>query len=162
MRVPPLHTNEHERVSALQNSGLLDSGPEERFDRITRTASRLFDVPIALVSLIDDHRQWFKSRVGLDAAQTPREVSFCGHAILDQKVLTVEDTQAAPRFADNPLVVDGPKIRFYAGCPLHDEHGNAFGTLCIIDSKPRRFGVDEKAALSDLARVVEREIKNVA
>lgn len=162
MRVPPLPQTERERLGALQASGLLDSEPEERFDRVTRTASRLFEVPIALVSLIDEHRQWFKSRIGLDTAETPRDVSFCGHAILDEGILTVEDTQTDPRFADNPLVVDGPKIRFYAGCPLHDQDGNAFGTLCIIDSKPRSLGAEEQAALSDLARMVEREIQSAA
>ncbi len=149
--------NETQRLQALRASDLLDTDPEERFDRFTRLARRLFGVPIALVSLVDGTRQWFKSRDGLDATETPREISFCGHVILESGVFVVEDARADVRFADNPLVTEAPGIRFYAGAPVHTPDGAAIGTLCIIDREPRTFSQDDRAALDDLARLVEHE-----
>jgi diguanylate cyclase (GGDEF)-like protein len=133
---------------------------EERFDRITRMAKRMFDVPIALVSLIDENRQWFKSCVGLTARETPREISFCGHAILGDEVFVIANTLEDPRFADNPLVLTDPNIRFYAGCPLV-VNGYKLGTLCIIDTKLRMFNNKDIEALKDLALTVELELSAV-
>lgn len=135
--------------------------PEERFDRLTRLAKRLFNVPIALVSLVDADRQWFKSSVGLAALQTPRDISFCGHAIASDTTLLVPNAKLDPRFHDNPLVTGDPHIRFYAGCPLSTPNGSRIGTLCLIDSQPRDFGKEESALLGDLARMAEQEFSAV-
>ena len=124
-------------------------------------AKRLFGVPIALVSLVDENRQWFKSCLGLSISETPRDISFCGHAILGDDVFIIPDTSVDERFADNPLVLNDPYIRFYAGCPLRAPNGHKLGTLCIIDRQPRSFGKDELEALADLAAMVEREIAAV-
>lgn len=161
MEPPKFPEDEAFRLAALTAYNVLDTPPEERFDRVTRMAARLFNVPIALVSLIDDNRQWFKSCVGLDAKETPRNISFCGHAILDDRVFVVRDTFEDPRFADNPLVTGAPHIRFYAGCPLRAVTGERLGTLCVIDSKPREFTADDVGALQDLAAIVERELATV-
>ena len=134
MLVPGKPANEAARIQALQGLGLLDSAPEERFDRLTRLAKRLFNVPIALVTLVDSNRQWFKSCVGLGVSETPRNVSFCGHAILQDELLMVADAKQDERFYDNPLVTGEPKIRFYAGYPLTVPDGNKMGTLCLIDT----------------------------
>lgn len=159
MRAPPIPHIEPERLRKLHDTCLLDSAAEERFDRITRLAQRTFDVPIALVSLVDKDRQWFKSRQGLGVTETPRHVSFCGHTILGEDVFCVEDTFNDPRFDDNPLVLDGPKIRFYAGCPLRTADGYALGTLCVIDDKPRAFSQEDRQTLSDLAQMAAQEIQ---
>ena len=150
--------NEHERLSALQSLKILDTPPEERFDRVTRMARRLFDVPIALVSMIDENRQWFKSCIGLDVAETERRISFCGHAIANNAVLVIEDTLLDERFHDNPLVIGEPGIRFYAGHPLRTLGGLALGTLCIIDRVPRKMEQGDLEILADLAGMVEREL----
>ncbi|MDR9425023.1 MAG: PAS domain-containing protein [Marinobacter sp.] len=155
MKAPPFPDHETKRQQALDESGLLASGPEARFDRITRLACHTFSVPIALVSLIDRDRQWFKSRQGLDATQTPREISFCGHTIHQSEPLIVRDTLDDERFFDNPLVSDAPDIRFYAGAPLHTENGYRLGTLCLIDRQPRSFDDAQIALLKDLAGMVE-------
>lgn len=155
---PLLPPDEPERVAALQQLRILDTPAEERFDRITRTASDLFRVPIALVSLVDSQRQWFKSRTGLDASETPRAVSFCAHAILGTGPFVVEDALADSRFADNPLVVGPPGIRFYAGMPLRSDSGRKLGTLCIIDHSARHFGAADARRLHDLAAWAEREL----
>ncbi len=136
--------------------------PEERFDRITRIARQLFSVPIALVSLVDEDRQWFKSRQGLDAKQTPRDISFCGHAIIDKQALIVQDALDDERFADNPLVCDAPNIRFYAGCPIAAPNGHRIGTLCLIDQEPRSFSDEDSARLRELAMMVEDELSTLA
>ncbi|WP_323750550.1 GAF domain-containing protein [Marinobacter sp.] len=159
MKAPDYPANEASRLAALQATQLLDSPPEERFDRVTRLAARLFDVPICLVSLVDKDRQWFKSCYGLDATETGRDISFCGHAILGNDIFLVEDTLADERFADNPLVTGPPNIRFYAGTPLADLEGNRLGTLCLIDTSPRHFPSDDKQALRDLADIIEREFR---
>ncbi|MGL4828060.1 MAG: sensor domain-containing diguanylate cyclase [Vibrio sp.] len=158
MNPPQKPTNEAERIAQLQKLEILDTNAEERFDRITRLAKRLFNVPIALVSLVDENRQWFKSCFGLPVSETSRDISFCGHAILGQKAFVIEDASQDPRFADNPLVTGAPHIRFYAGIPLLYEDKSALGTLCIIDSKPRQLSQDELLDLYDLAKMAEREL----
>jgi GGDEF domain-containing protein len=150
--------DEDRRLASLRSLGILDTPPEERFDRITRIAGRLFDVPIALVSLVDENRQWFKSRQGLEGQETPREISFCGHAILSSEILVIPDALDDERFRDNPLVTGPPNIRFYAGCPVALSNGHKIGTLCIIDRVPRTFEREDEAMLRDLAEVVEREL----
>ncbi|OAN88646.1 histidine kinase [Marinobacter sp. EhC06] len=157
MKPPDLPPDETHRLCALDELKLLDTPPEERFDRLTRLAARTFDIPIALVSLIDSNRQWFKSRHGLEAPETARDISFCGHAILREEPLVIENALNDERFVDNPLVTGEPNIRFYAGAPLHDRHGHRVGTLCVIDRKPRSFSDEDKATLRDLADLVERE-----
>ena len=158
MKAPKLPTEELERQAALERTGLLDTQPEERFDRYTRMACKAFNVPIALVSLVDSNRQWFKSCQGLSAKETPRSISFCGHAILRSDLLVIEDTFLDDRFVDNPLVTDDPHIRFYAGAPLHNSEGFRLGTLCLIDRAPRSFDQNDQSLLRDIADCVEREI----
>jgi len=158
MIAPALPLNEATRIETLHALDILDTAPEERFDRLTRLAKRLFNVPIALVSLVDTNRQWFKSCVGLDATETPREVSFCGHAILSDRTFVVPDAALDERFRDNPLVVGSPHIRFYVGCPLRMSNGSTLGTLCLIDVEPRSMGADDLHLLRDLAGMVEQEL----
>lgn len=160
MKKPDIPRDEQTRLETLRSLDILDTPQEERFDRLTRMAKRMFGVPIALVSLVDETRQWFKSCVGLDASETSREVSFCGHTILDNSVFVIPNTLEDQRFADNPLVVNEPNIRFYAGCPL-SLNGHKLGTLCIIDQKPRSFEKEDIEALRDLGAMVERELAAV-
>jgi len=157
MKIPDIPESEPSRIAALCGLAVLDTPPEERFDRITRIAQQHFKVPIALVSLVDSERQWFKSRQGLDAEETPRDISFCGHAILSDEVFYIPNALEDSRFADNPLVSGGPKIRFYAGAPLHSPEGERIGTLCIIDDQPRQFSKAELSLLRDLADCAEGE-----
>ena len=161
MILPPIPPNEAERLAALRALGVLDTPPEERFDRLTRLATALFGVPIALVSLVDQDRQWFKSCVGLDARETPRAVSFCGHAVAAERPLVVPDATLDPRFADNPLVTGGPRIRFYASQPLVTA-GQTIGSLCLIDSVPRMFSDAQLAQRRDLADIAEEELGKTA
>jgi PAS domain S-box-containing protein len=158
MTAAPEPADEAVRLGSLRALGILDTPAEERFDRITRIASRLFDVPIVLVSLVDANRQWFKSCLGLEVRATPRTASFCAHAILDRNPLVIPDATADERFADNPLVLEDPHIRFYAGRPLAGPDGRLLGTLCVIDRRPRTFSQGDLAALDDLAAWAEREI----
>jgi len=158
MKTPETPADEVARLQRLRELNVLDTAPERRFDRLTELAATIFDVPIALVSLVDEDRQWFKSKVGLDADETSREISFCGHAILQEDALVVADTLADERFADNPLVCGHPDIRFYAGHPLDDGNGHKMGTLCLIDHRPRALGDAERQRLRALARLVEAEI----
>ncbi|MFL6656899.1 MAG: PAS domain S-box protein [Massilia sp.] len=158
MQEPLEPEDEIDRMAALCRLQVLDTPPEERYDRITRTAQRLFAMPIALVSLVDTNRQWFKSHAGLSASETPRNISFCGHAILDDKPFIIHDTHADARFADNPLVTGAPFVRFYAGIPIHGNGGWRIGTLCLIDHVAREFGPDEIRGLQDLARWAETEL----
>jgi len=158
---PNVPENEAQRMACLISLGILDTPPEERFDRITRMAKRLFNTSIAVVSLVDANRQWFKSIDGLDATETGRDVSFCGHAILDDEVMVVNDTAKDQRFLGNPLVDSDPHIGFYAGKPIKDISGQNLGTLCVIDSQPREFSDEDKALLEDLAKMVERELSAV-
>jgi diguanylate cyclase (GGDEF)-like protein len=158
MIVPPKPHNERQRLETLRALGVLDTPPEERFDRVTRLASRIFEIPIALVSLVDADRQWFKSKQGLTACETSRDISFCGHAILNDDVLVVEDAAKDERFVDNPLVTGDPKIRFYAGYPLASPDGTKMGTLCVIDREPREFCENDRRVLTELGRMVEAEM----
>jgi len=159
MQEPAIPEDEEARLAALQALEVLDTPPEARFDRVTRIARDLFDVPIALVSLVDSDRQWFKSCQGLDATETPRSISFCGHAILGDDIFCVPDALEDPRFADNPLVTGPPEIRFYAGAPLKLENGRRVGTLCIIDRRPRSLDAVQRRHLRDLADWVQDELQ---
>ena len=155
---PPTPVDELLRLETLRNLKILDTESEERFDRVTRLAKRVFGTPIALVSLVDTERQWFKSRQGLDAQETPRDISFCGHAILNDEILVVDDTHTDERFCDNPLVTADPNIRFYAGYPLSAPNGSKVGTLCIIDREPRALDDEDRDMLGELGRMVEEEL----
>lgn len=157
--VAPLPVNEAGRLRTLDRYAILDTPPEASFDRITRMASTVFGAPIALVSLIDADRQWFKSRQGLDAEETPREQAFCAHAILEAEPFVVEDATTDARFIDNPLVTGAPDIRFYAGAPLTAPDGHNLGTLCVIDRAPRSFGAEQRRLLADFAAMVVDELE---
>lgn len=137
LEAPGLPANEEDRLNELLSYEILDTGPERNFDELVDLVSKLLDVPIALVSLIDADRQWFKAKTGLDADETSREISFCGHVVASGEALIIEDTLEDKRFADNPLVTSDPSIRFYAGQPLKTKTGAVLGTLCAIDRKPR-------------------------
>jgi diguanylate cyclase (GGDEF)-like protein len=158
MIAPPLPENERQRLATLRSLKILDTPPEERFDRITRLARRVFDVPIALVSLVDADRQWFKSCQGLDVCSTPRSTSFCGHTILQDATMIIPDACADERFSDNPLVTGDPNIRFYAGYPLSAPDGSKLGSLCIIDRRPRELSAEDRNMLQTLGRMIESEL----
>lgn len=156
----PILANDDERIASLRDMTLLSTPREADLDRLTRIASKLFRTEIALITLIDKDRQWFKSRVGLDITETPREISFCDHAIQSDETFIVRDTLVDSRFHDNPLVIDGPKIRFYAGEPLRNGAGFLIGTLCVMANKPRKFSKEDEKSLQDLARTVELALDN--
>lgn len=158
MQTPEKPENESARLEALVGCAILDTEPEENFDRLTRLAQNVFGTEIALISLVDASRQWFKSKQGLDASETDRSISFCGHAILDDEIFEICDAQLDPRFQDNPLVTGPPHIRFYAGAPIKIHSGFNIGTLCIIDSKPKKLQPHEYKILADLAACVADEI----
>lgn len=158
MKTAPLPPNEKERLAALHALLILDTPPEQRFDRITEFAASEFDAPIALISLVDENRQWLKSRVGLDVCETSRDVAFCAHALLSTEPLVVPDTLKDERFADNPLVVGMPHIRFYTGAPLVLPSGLIAGTLCIIDTKPRDVDATDLAILGTLRDLAVNEL----
>ncbi|MCB0278130.1 MAG: sensor domain-containing diguanylate cyclase [Calditrichaeota bacterium] len=158
---PEFPETEAERQKTLDSLNLLDSDSEERFDRLTRLACKVFNVPIALVCLIDNNRQWFKARIGISVQETSREISFCAHAIHSDEIMIVEDATIDERFYDNPFVISEPYIRFYAGCPIRYINGQCLGTICIIDKFNRHLNESEKSSLRDLAKLVEREIAMV-
>lgn len=158
MKAAPLPHNEAERLAALYRYRILDTAAEEEFDDFTELAAHICGVPIALISLIDSDRQWFKSRVGVDVAQMPREIAFCSHAILDEGLFEVSDTREDGRFRDNPLVTGAPRIRFYAGTPLLTDNGQAIGTLCVIDTVPRELSPAQRKAMEALGRQVVRQL----
>lgn len=158
MLIAPPPANEEARLRLLRSLGVLDTPPEEEFDRMTRVAAQLLELPITLVSLVDENRQWFKSKLGLEVCETTRDVAFCAHALHVPEMLLIEDTALDPRFADNPLVTGAPFVRFYAGVPLRSEDGLVLGTLCAIDTRPRQMPAAKLAAFRDLARMVEREL----
>jgi PAS domain S-box-containing protein len=154
-----LPANERQRLDALHSFEILDTQAEEAFDRFTRIAARMIGVPIALVSLVDEARQWFKSHHGIAATETPRDWAFCAYAIQDDKILVVDDASKDPRFADNPLVTGVPDIRFYAGAPLRTRDNFNIGTLCVIDPQPRRgLTPDQQELLADLADAVVNQL----
>ncbi len=157
MKTPQLPENEQQRLASLHESGLLDSGTHERFDRLTRLAKRMFDIPVALISLVDSNTLHFKSCDGIPNGQVLRDISFCGHAILSAQPLIVPDARLDDRFFDNPLVVGTPHIRFYAGYPLQLPDGLIVGSFCLIAPEPRQFTEDDIAVLKDFAHIVEDE-----
>jgi C4-dicarboxylate-specific signal transduction histidine kinase len=152
VRAAPIPLDDTKRLQKLYSYSVLETPPEPSFDAITQAASILFGVPIALVSLVDEKRQWFKSSVGLAAKQTPRDISFCGHAVAQKKTLVVPDASADARFQDNPLVLGPPHVRFYAGAPLITSTGEALGTLCILDTRPQEISSEKLKALELLAQ----------
>lgn len=154
----PIPADEAERLQALHKLLVLDTPPNERFDRVVRFAAEELDVPIALVSLVDSHRQWFKSRLGLDATETARDISFCAHAINQSELFIVGDASKDERFFDNPLVTGSPHIRFYAGAPVCAPSGERVGTICVIDTRPRELGVVERAVMSALSQLVNEAL----
>jgi diguanylate cyclase (GGDEF)-like protein len=158
---PPIPPDEAERLAVLRELNILDTPPEERFDRITRISQEAFKVPICLISLVDADRQWFKSCQGLAVRETAREISFCGHALLSEDSLYVPDARQDERFHDNPLVTGEPFVRMYAGHPLLLPNGSKAGTLCVIDHKPRILEAGELALLRDLAKLAEHELNTV-
>lgn len=154
MSEPPASASEAQRLAALRRYQILDTPPEDAFDRITRLVSHLLDVPIALITLLDHERQWFKSCIGLDTRETSREVAFCAYNLHDEEIMVVEDATRDERFADNPLVTGDPGIRFYAGAPLVTPDGHVLGSVCALDTEPRSISEAEAERLRDLAAMV--------
>ena len=159
MKRPEIPANESDRQAALDRYQILDTLPEQVYDDLAKLAADICGVPIALISLIDRDRQWFKSRVGLDVTETPRDISFCGHVVFENAVLNVPDTTKDPRFVDNPLVMDDPSIRFYAGVPLTTDDQYTLGTLCVIDSQPRELTPQQISQLESLSRLVISQLE---
>jgi GAF domain-containing protein len=141
------------RIAALNRYAILDTEPEQSFDDLVTLAAHICKTPMAMLSLVDEHRQWFKSKVGVQVSETPRDVSICTHAIQQDDLFIVPDARQDPRFRDNPLVVGEPRVRFYAGAPLINEDGFALGTLCVVDREPRELDEDQKNALLSLRRL---------
>lgn len=159
MQNAPIPADENKRMDAVHRLAILDTHPEERFDALTREAVEKLKVPISMISILDTDREWFKSCVGLDQKEGARAASFCGHALLAKNIFIVEDTLKDPRFADNPMVVGFPFIRFYAGVALFDYKTlQPIGVFCVKDTKPRVLTVEETGIIVDLANRVEKEI----
>jgi GAF domain-containing protein len=159
MATPMPMKNESARIVALQKYAILDTEPERAFDDLVLLATVICNAPIALISLVDQDRQWFKSKVGVTISETPREIAFCAAAIRQPDVFVVPDTFNDERFRNNPLVTSEPNIRFYAGAPLINEEGFALGTICVIDRTPREFGDGQQAALKALSRLVLAQLE---
>ena len=159
MELAPIPPNEKERLDAVLELKILNTKPEERFDRITKTAVKKLRVPIAAISILDSDREWYKSHQGLRFKEWPRSTSFCGHIISHNYIFVIEDTLLDKRFADNPQVIGKPFIRFYAGMALSNKkNGLTVGTLCVKDTKPRKFTEQDILALKDLAIIAEDEL----
>jgi GAF domain-containing protein len=155
----PVPKSEAKRLKVLWQYEVLDTVPEEVFDDLTELAARICEAPIALISLVDENRQWFKSKFGTTVSETSRDVSFCAHAIMQTGLFIVPDATKDERFANNPLVTSDPKIRFYAGAPLITPDGHALGTLCVVDKVPRELRPEQKQALTILARHVVSQLE---
>jgi len=155
----PIPKNEAKRIKVLWEYDVLDTVPEEIFDDLAELAASICEAPFAMISLVDEDRQWFKSKIGTRVRETSRDVSFCAYAILQKELFIVPDTRKDIRFKSNPLVTTGKKIRFYAGAPLTSHDGYGLGTLCVLDKKPHRLRLDQKRALSILARHVMSELE---
>ena len=162
MKKPDIPDNEAQRLQAVKDLCLTQSASDPALNHITELAARLFNTPISLVTVLDSERQFFKGAHGVTITETPRDISFCGHAIHSEQPLIVEDTHQDERFIDNPLVTSAPHIRFYAGHPIKSPDGFLIGTLCIIDSTPRNFGSADLQTLADLAQIAENQIKYIA
>ena len=160
MKVAPIPDNETERLISLHKLGLLDTHPEKRFDLITQTAARIFNAPISTLTLVDSNREWFKSCQGLPEHEGERAISFCGHALLEDEILVIQDTTKDERFADNPMVTGKPFLRFYAGVPLMSADGQRVGVLCIKDTKPREFSLEDQEVLKGLTSWAEVELNS--
>jgi len=156
----PIPEDEPARLTSLRALNLLDTEPEERFDRITRLATALFNVPKATITLVDESRQWFKSCQGTAGREDPRDASFCAHVVYNREPMIVVDTLCDERFADNPLVLGGPRIRFYAGYPLTLDDGSCIGTLCLLDTRPRTFEESDLEQLRDLALIIMEQFQS--
>jgi len=159
MIAPTLQKDDVGRVAALEKYAILDTEPEQTFDDLTQLASFICRTPIAFISLVDEKRQWFKSRVGITATETSRDIAFCSHAIQQTDLFIVPDALADDRFRDNPLVISEPHIRFYAGTPLINEDGYALGTLCVVDRFPRKLEPEQMDALRALSRLVLAQLE---
>jgi GAF domain-containing protein len=155
----PLQQNETKRLKVLWQYDVLDTVPEEVFDDLTELAARICEAPVALISLVDEDRQWFKAKIGLTVNETSRDVSFCAHAIKQEDLFIIPDATKDARFAKNPLVISDPKIRFYAGAPLITPDGYALGSLCVIDKVPRELRPEQKQALRVLSRHVMTQLE---
>lgn len=158
----PIPADDNDRLQALRQLLILDTPPEERFDRIVTFAAEEFEMPMVLITLVDEKRQWFKASVGLNVCETSRDISFCGHAILADETMVVPDATKDQRFFDNPFVIKEPHVRFYVGAPLKLPSGQNIGTLCMIDSVPREIDAIELAILSSLRDLVVEELSNQA
>lgn len=161
MKAPEQPKNEDIRIASLHSLNILDTKPEERFDRLTRLAKRLFGVSIAMVNMVDMNRLWFKSSQGMEGTECPRETGFCGHAILGDDIFVISDALLDHRFCDNPFVMGDPKVRFYAGIPLIIANGCKVGTLCLVDRDPRTFSEEDQDLLRDLGQMAEQELAAV-
>jgi len=155
----PIPRNEVKRLKVLWQYDVLDTVPEEMFDDLTDLAAHICEAPVALISLVDENRQWFKSRVGTSLKETSRDISFCAHAILNDDLLLISDASKDPRFRENPLVTGPQRIRFYAGAPLVTPDGHALGTLCVLDKQPRKLRSEQQKALRVLARHVVTQLE---
>lgn len=158
MKKAPIPKNESQRIASLYAMGILDTPPEERFDRLTSCATKIFHVPISTLTLIDTNREWFKSCQGLSKTEGDRAISFCGHALVEDEILIIPDTSKDNRFKDNPMVIGEPYIRFYAGVPIINKDNQRIGVFCIKDTKPREFSNEDKEILEGLAAWAELEI----
>ena len=156
MRHLPTPENEDQRIQRLLDLNILDTENEIEFDDLTKIVAEFCDVPICLISLVDKNRQWFKSKIGLDVDETPREISFCQYAIMDEQILEIPDSLEDDRFSSNPLVTGDPKIRFYSGAPLIDNDGFMMGTLCVIDRSPKKLNEFQRSALMSIVKTIMR------